>query len=409
MLSRIYMRAAGIVMLAASLLGALSGCGGSAPMSEEDFLESVRGSNVTGEEGAGTIPPVGESMDQVARIRVETNEMDVGTIANDRLHHTKLMVYNDGKYPLKLTRVDTTCACTQGFIDPQRAEVPPGGESWIDVVIDPYRIAGFHSRKVLSITSTDPTQGLVEVGVTAQVAPEYEISAETVELGDIQKGESVETRIRWRQLQEQPINLGAVDPVTAGANGPTIPGVAARLEAIPEAEWKQPARPEYDIVVTVGPELTAGSFERRIQLNHDLPRFKFHRIILTGTVVAPYEVKPAYPTRAQLISDPATGALSTVITVTAESPVTLLGISAEEPALAVEARPGASANEAALAVTLSGEAAAKPMDTVIRFQVQVGDQVFDEFVAVRAGTPAAAAAADAGLPQGHSEGDGHNH
>ena len=397
--------------LAATLLGVLAGCGGEEHVSEEEFLASVRQSNVTGETGGGTIPPLGSSMDQVARIRVETDELHVGVIANDKLHRAKLKVYNDGKMPLKLTRVDTTCACTQGIVAPERAQIPPGGESWIDVVIDPYRIPGFHSRKVLTITSTDPARSQVEVGVTAEVDPEYALETEELAVGDLNKGESVEKRIRWRQIQEAPIALGEIEKLTGGPNGPLIFGVEGRVEAIPEASWEQPGRPEYDIVLNIGPELPAGPFERRVFVElKNLPRLKSHRIDITGNVLAPYRVTPGYPVRAQLMPDGQAGNLRVQIDVAAESPVVLSDVGADAPGLTFAVIPGATPNETALAVTLSGDAVSQPLDTAVRFQVQVDGTTYNEFAAVRAGAPGAAAATpsfDAGHV--HTPGDGHDH
>src|SRR5690606_23426682 len=110
-----------------------------------EFLTSVQQSGKTGVEADGTMPPMGESMDQIAQIRLETKDLDLGLVANDKIHHAKLKVFNDGKMPLKITKIDTTCACTMGSIPPERALIPGGGESWIDVTLDPNRVPGFYS------------------------------------------------------------------------------------------------------------------------------------------------------------------------------------------------------------------------------------------------------------------------
>lgn len=397
-----------VAMLVASA-GILPGCGENDFQSESDFLDSVRDSEAPLDPAGGTLPPVGDSMEDVARIRVETNELDAGTIANDKLHHTTLKVYNDGKMPLKLTRVDTTCACTQGHISPENAVVPPGGESTIDIVIDPYRIPGFHSRKVLTITSTDPNRGTVEVGVTAAVEPEFEIESDEIALGDIKKGESLEKRIRFRQLQEKPIALGEIEPLTTGATTPKIPGVSGRAVEVPESEWKTPGKREYEIVLQIGPDLPAGPFERNVLLHMDLERWKRHRIQITGNVLAPYRVLPQYPLRGLLKSNATADALEANFSVTADSPVTLSELSAEQPELQLAATAGATPNEAGIKVTLPGGVPAGPLDEVVRFKVQVGDRTFDEFVGVRTLPGAAAGGHDHGLGEGHSPGDGHNH
>jgi len=384
----------------------LSGCGDGGYVSEEQFLESVRQEPAhTGETGEGTLPPVGESMDNVARIRVETNEFDVGVIANDKLHFDKLKVFNDGKMPLKLTRVDTTCACTQGSIPPERAVVPAGGETWIDVVIDPYRIPGFHSHKVLTIVSTDPEQGAVQVGVTAEVAPEFEVEQDTIDVGDIAKGETLERRVRFRQVQDAPITLGGIEPATKGANGPLVPGVSGVVEPIPEADWQEPGHPEYDLVITIGPELPAGTLQRNLLLNLDTPRMKQFWLAITGTVIAPYTVTPNYPTRAVIKAAPKVGAPTGHAAFAAKLPITLSDFVTDVPGLVIATQAGISPNEMGLVFTLPDGLPPVAIDTVVRLKVHVDGRSFDELVAVRS-APAAGAPQ---LPEGHSAHDGHDH
>lgn len=404
-----------VLTLMVCTLLAIAGCGPDEYVSDQDFVSSVRESGGGVDPAGGTLPPIGESMADVAHIRVETNELHVGTIANDKLHHTKLKVYNDGKMPLKLTRVDTTCACTQGHIAPDRAVVPANGESWIDVTIDPYRIPGFHSRKVLTITSTDPNQGTVEVGVTAEVDPEFEIETDEIDLGDIKKGETLEKRIRFRQLQEKPITLSGVEPLTAGATSPKVAGIAGETIEVAEAEWKTPGKREYEIVLQIGPELPAGPFERNLILHMDTDRWKRHRIQVSGNVLAPYQVVPQYPARATFKPDAATGGLEANFAVSAQAPISVSDLTATHPDIQLAATPGLSPNEVAIKAILPGGAPAVPLDEVIRFKIQQGDRTFDELVGVRS-VPAGGAAAhgpgdghDHGLGEGHSPDDGHNH
>lgn len=394
---------AGLCVAAALFLG---GCGGEQHQSEEEFLRSLQASD-DGESAEGSLPPAGESMEKAPRIRVETTEMDVGMIANDKLHRTKLKVSNDGQMPLKLVRVDTTCACTQGFIRPDGNELKAGGETWIDVVLDPYRIPGFHSRQVLTIISNAPNQPAVQVDVTAGVDPEYALEAEEIDLGEIEKGAVVEKRLRFRQLQEEPVTLQKVEPLTRGRANPKIPGVSGEIVEIPEEEWDAPGKREYDIVLTIGPQLPAGPFERSIYLFVDLERFQHHRIQIQGTVMAPYDVSPQYPARAMLKTGKDFDGIHARFTFEGNGPVALTNIEPGHPALAAEAVPGASPNEAHLMVTLEGEPPAEALDEPIHLRVETGGQSYDEFVGVR--YPGAAqrdASGGASSAGGH---DGHNH
>lgn len=379
-----------IAVLAAILIlsaGLLQGCGGGDVESNEDFVKEMR--NRSGE-ADGTLPPIGEPMGNVAQIRLETHEMDLH-IANDQPHFDKLKVYNDGKMPLKITKIDTSCACTQGSISPERATIQPGQSTWIDVMVDPTRIPGFKTRKVLTITSTDPERSFIEVGVTSHVDPEYELDTDDeIDVGDMMKGNTVERTIRFRQIQEAPVHVTNVEPLTVGIRNAKIPGVTAELTEIPEAQWKTPGKREYDIKLTIGPDLPAGKFERNVMLTTDVARFHVQRILVLGTVVAPYQVTPLYPERAVLVPD-ATGAnLSTAFLIIGNSPVTIANVAPEDPALVTEVVPGDSADQAKLTVRLPGAAPAGTLDETIRFQVNVDGHAYDEFVGVRFGTPVAA-------------------
>ncbi|HNT89318.1 MAG TPA: DUF1573 domain-containing protein, partial [Candidatus Hydrogenedentes bacterium] len=143
----------------------------------------------------------------VPRIEVETTELHVGTIPNAGLFETRLAVYNRGKAPLRLSDVRTNCACSQGRIPESSRVVPPGGEGVIEVMVDPRRIVGFHSRKTLTLFSNDPEQSRVRIDVVADVDPEFEVIPAEVEFGEVEKGEVVSRTVLVRQRQEEPLEI----------------------------------------------------------------------------------------------------------------------------------------------------------------------------------------------------------
>ncbi|MBX3176819.1 MAG: DUF1573 domain-containing protein [Candidatus Hydrogenedentes bacterium] len=374
-----------LALLGVAMLG--PGCGSGGYQSDEDFVNSIRQSSVTGEVD-GTMPPVDQNMeDAVAKIRVETNELDVGVVPNDRLYRTQFKIYNDGKMPLKITRIDTTCACTQGLIPPEGGVVPPGGEGHIDIVIDPFRIPGFFSRKVLTITSTDPRNMMTEVGVTARVEPEYELDMDEINLGEIQKGATETRTIRFRQLQDNPITLSQLEPLTQGAANPKIPGIAGEIAPVPETDWQSPDKAEYDLVFTVGPDLPAGPFKRYVLLHTNVPRFQRHHFIFEGSVKAPYRVMPVYPERAMFKPEGPGGALRAQVTFFGEAAITLDNIRTDNPHVHAEPKPGSLSTEAILDITLKDLKPGEGIDDTIRVRVTLGDRAYEEIVGVRFGNP----------------------
>jgi hypothetical protein len=362
---------------------ALSGCGGSDFESDKEFIESLHKDGAPKGEADGTMPPVGEPM-QVSIIRLETNDLDLGTVKNDQIHHHKLKVFNDGKMPLKITKIDTTCACTMGNIPPERSTIQPGEESWIDVTLDPDRVPGFSSHKILTITSTDPAQPQVSVDVRAKIEPEYFIETETLELGEFNKGDVVERRVRFRQIQELPANVTGVEVLTVGPRAPRIPGMTARVEVLPEAQWKTPGKSECDIVITTGPEISSGLFERNIVLLTDVKRLPRHRIIVTGTAKAPYTPAPLYPERAML-QPTADGANATArATFVSTGPLTLTIAATSSPAIAATVVPGGTPNEVHVDMLVpAAEVKSKPFDETVSVQVTAEGKTYTEIVGIR--------------------------
>lgn len=374
--------------LSSGLMAALScvlfnGCGKSEPESNADFIKSLHEQGGPVGETDGTMPPIGESMDQVAKIRFETTDLHLGLIRHDEIHHHKLKVYNDGKMPLKITKIDTTCACTMGYITPENATVMPGRESWIDVTLDPNRVPGFSSHKVLTVTSTDPAHPQVEIDVYSEIEPEYFLEFEELELGEFPKGDTVERHVRFRQIQDIPANVTGVEVLTLGPTAPKIPGVTARVDAVPEAEWVAPGKREFDIVITIGPEISTGAFERNVVLLTDVKRLPKHRIHVTGTSMAPYTPAPVYPERITLGPD-ATGDQSARATFTSTGPLALAIEETSNPVLSAVVTPGPTPNE--MYVDVRVPAAAIPhklFDETVKVQVTAEGKTFTEIVGVR--------------------------
>ncbi len=370
----------GLVVVAPILT--LSGCGGDDFETDEQFIESLHKDGAPKGEADGTMPPVGEPM-QVSIIRLETNDLDLGTVKNDQIHHHKLKVFNDGKMPLKITKIDTTCACTMGNIPPERSTIQPGDESWIDVTLDPNRVPGFTSHKILTITSTDPAQPQVSVDVRATIEPEYFIETEELVLGEFNKGDVVERRVRFRQIQDLPANVTGVEVLTVGPRAPRIPGISARVEVLPEAQWTTPGKTECDIVITTGPEISAGLFERNVVLLTDVKRLPRHRIHVTGTAKAPYTPSPVYPERAMFKQGD--GASPTArATFVSTGPLSLAIATVSNPVIAATVVPGSTPNEFHVDMQVPlAEIQSKPFDETVSVQVTAEGKTYTEIVGVR--------------------------
>ena len=343
-----------IVALVASIPWVFMGCG-SKYESTDEFLNELPTEKQAGDSEAGSLPPIGDPIDEAARLRVETNEFDMGTIKHDELGHGRLNIYNDGEMPLKISKIDTTCACTQGHIAPENAVIEAGGSSWIDIVVDPRRIPGFHTRKVLSIYSTDMTQSVVTVEVSSKVDPEFDIGPEIIEVGDIPKGERFEKHIRFRQLIDKPVNILQLKPYGLPVLEIGDPDIVAEVRDVPENEWNTPGHIERDLVISFEPDMPAGAFSRKILLETDI-RGGSNRMPLTftGTIIAPYDVSPPLPDCAELGPGELPGTYVARFKFTSATPISIGTIATSDDSVTAAVVPGDSPTEAIVELSSVG-------------------------------------------------------
>jgi hypothetical protein len=374
------------IVLALAVLPGLAGCGdgSSKNQSTDEFLESLDLDGKPGEILESSLPPIGESMDNAGKIRLETEEFDMGVIRNDELAHAKIKVYNDGGLPLKITDISTTCACTMGTVTPENAVVPGGAESWIDVVVDPRRITGFHSKKKLTIVSTDPKNRFVHVDVVANVDPEYDIGPDEIDLGQLPKGENFEKRIRFRQAGAETVNIEELTPLLPGVLKSGDPGFTVAIEDVPDTDWQESGRHEYDLVFNFTPTMPAGPFTRYAKLTTDIKRIKNHRLTFTGTIAAPYAALPLYPERAELQRGGGEGPYTARITITAAEAMTVGAITPEDDTLQAVFTSGGLPNIAHIDVSYAGEAPAvgRFFDKYLDAELTIGGKTYTERIGV---------------------------
>jgi hypothetical protein len=229
------------------------------PLSNEEFIAQLRASEKTGDvpgDAPARAPSIEGQEDRAAKIEVEANVYDLGLIANDTIAHGQLKVYNRGKVPLKIYRVDTQCPCTMGFLP---EEIEPGGEAIMEITVDPSLMQGFYSEKFLTIRNNDPVNQLFRVKVRATVDPEIAIEPTRLDFGIVEVGDTPERFIRIRQLADDDFTISYIEP-----RGPEDTPFTVDHREVPEEDWAHPGKREYDVSVAVSP--TAGPGEHAIGL-----------------------------------------------------------------------------------------------------------------------------------------------
>lgn len=331
-------------------------------------------------DGVGNVAPVGVDDNFVPIIEVETDEFDMGLISNAEPTSKPLKVFNRGKLPLKIYNIETSCACTQGEIPEAQSVIPVGGEGIVTVTVDPYRIPGFVSDKVLTISSNDPNQTQVKVTVHADVDPEFVLEPAVFDFGKVNKGESPALTVRFRQLQDAPINITEVNSFGQLAPSEAADELQLSFEPVPEDQWAEPDKREYDIHAQLAPDAPVGTLYRRVFLVSDLPRVVAMNIPTRAEVVAPYALDPVPPK--QVVIKGTEGAVGTA-TVTAESAVSIENVQVPEGILVATVRPQESPDTVRIDLSVDNAAPAGAIQETVSFDVVMGDARYTESVNVR--------------------------
>lgn len=330
-----------------------------------------------------SLPPIDADPSLVPVIELAAPELNCGTIPNTGIAERTMAIYNRGKAPLVISDVRTSCACTIGRVSGSAKSIPPGGESVIEIAIDPWRIPGFYSRKSLTVFSNDPRNGRVTFDVVANIEPEFEAVPEKASFGKIAKGQPHTQPVRIRQRQEDRIECTSAEAQGA-LSGAQWVDIQASLKNVPENEWGTPGKAEYLVEVTLPADIPVGPLRRIVEIATSVERVPRFRLDVEAEVEAPYTVSPPYPrVLAPKVSQPGSPVAAT-LTVTGKEPIQIADIRLDSPALAVAQRPGEAPNSILLDVTIVADAPPGRIESALRFTVKTSQREFQEWTCVRA-------------------------
>jgi hypothetical protein len=222
-------------------------------------------------------------------IWVESNKIDLGLVPNHEKHYDTMTVENRGEQNLKIIKINTTCPCTQGIIDPDDSVIPPGGSAEIQIQLDPFRMAGFTSTKTLTIVSNDVKNPQLKVDVSAHVNPEYELLPQGVaNFQTVQQGETPKIKYILRQLNEEALEILGIREDPPKKNQKPKPDSGIFLYSyvrLPEDSWKEPGKAEYEITVQVAANAPIGEHNKLFFIRLNLRRAWITRSGAAVTIV----------------------------------------------------------------------------------------------------------------------------
>ena len=299
---------------------------------EAAFLEEVRTdivNKVTNSSEHGVI----EGGTELPKIELETSSFEMGVIANDKIAHAEMKIYNRGTAPLRISKVNTSCGCTKGNM--RNDVIPPGGTGILEIQVDPARIPGYFASKTLTLFTNDPSNGTMTISVLTHVEPEAEFDPETFELGDMPQGVGAKGVIHVRQLQEADMELKSVSPRQES------PYLIAKLEELPEKEWKVAGKREYLIHAELTADAPAGRYNETLYLRTNLKRQPTISLRFKAVVHGIYSFNP---TRVSLRHVKSGQTYEAVLTLVSEKPLEVVGVRNLNKSLQVTHRPGAKPN-----------------------------------------------------------------
>jgi hypothetical protein len=330
-----------------------------------------------------TLPSVDEDPLNVAFIEFETDEFYAGEVPNDNYLFTKLHFKNRGKALLRISDIKTSCACTVGSISEERATVAPGEESYIDVRVDPFRIPGFHSEKVLTIYSNDPLRPMAKVKVSADVDPEYEVIPDEIDFGVLSKGDTPTASIVLRQLIDETFSLISVMESPLKDSELKTSGITCVSTRRPETQWLDSQKPEYDISITLARDISPGPFSRYFHVTTDVKRSVARniRFKVKGEIEAPYTLSRPYPKGVLIKRTPGSDAQKPVrTTISADHPINLDQVLADNKSVVVKKGLDADGKSAWIDVSLAPGTPAGNVESWVRFNViSNGESYADRF------------------------------
>lgn len=364
-----------IVAIALLLVLPLAGCG--APDADRDTESAEAEQPAAADSSSTTKAPVvvtqdgAEASPNAPAIYIEMKEFDMGEIVNDQSTVAEVAVYNRGNAPLIISGVKTQCGCTKGRM--ASSTIAPGESENLIITVDPFRIPGFSSTKMLTLSSNDPVSPKTYLNVHATVEKEVEVEPEVLDFGEVRKGQGAEITLRVRQLNDEPLEIRSA-------------GVQARkalfeveYEPVPESEWRTPGKREYLVTARVLPSAPMGQLLSRLAIVTNNKRLRNLPVAIRGQVTGSYSIRPS------LVRIRNVGAGETrenVLTITAKTDLTAELVGSDNEYLTVTQHPGATPNSVAFDIAISAGAQNRLIRDIWSLKITAGGEQFTERINV---------------------------
>ncbi len=359
---------------------------------DEAFLEQVRelrksGRGSAARDGLIRAGDVESGIPNGPKLEVETTDFDMGVIDNTKPTTETMAIYNRGKSPLQILNIRTSCGCTQGELEKNGTAsdgspttlIPPGGELPMSITVDPFRIPGFSSKKVLTLYSDDPVKPTVEVNVSAEVKPEFTLEPESLDFGTVENGKVDDATVILRQANAENLDVTGVEPgrnaVKKGDKGVEASDVTQYtldLKKRPKDQWKSPDHPEWAIAIHLGPSLPVGAFRDTFRILTNSKRVRIFPYRVAAEVHSFYDVAPTMLSVRNAV-DPGSEHVATAV-VSSDTTFSVEDLKVSGDAFTVAVRDGDKPNTKFIDLGVRGNATPGLKNERVTFKVHSGDK-----------------------------------
>jgi len=209
------------------------------------------------------------------RLVVDQPIYDFGSVEQGTPVEHVFAVRNGGDAPLRIERVEGTCACTVGTT--AGVALAPGDFTYVSVHLDTSRLSG-RTVKTMWVHTDDPLRPAHPLTLTGAVATDFVLSPPAVYLGRVRSGETVRREIRiLRGRDDVDARAQTVETGTAA--------VRARLEPVSDGDAQT-------VVVEVDGAIGAGRFDDVVRLRTTSSRQPWLEVPIFGVVETDLAVLP---------------------------------------------------------------------------------------------------------------------
>jgi hypothetical protein len=220
-------------------------------------------------------PPPADGLQPTAV--VDKTEHNFGEMGQHEIGRHSFTIRNEGEFPLKLAKGETSCKCT--LSDLAQDQIAPGGEGQIQLEWKTLLIQG-EFRQTAEILTNDPKLPRINLVVVGKIRTPVRIVPKELVFTNLVASEGASAQVQVFATGADDFKLGAVtfqNPETAASFDVSSSQIAAK-------DLPPDAASGWQVDVTVKPGLPYGRIQQTIRLETNLPGFKTVEIPVQAAV-----------------------------------------------------------------------------------------------------------------------------